>query len=197
MKAVSVFLISLGMAVGTVMGQADVIARERAKNASNQTNSRQGAQPAPAPVPAGTPARPAPVNRPTAQQQNIAKLKATLARVHQEAKATDQVKEEFARDLLAAAQGSGKPSKATLTRLTDHLLTALSAKEVSATVDERLIPKMVVLLNSGGLSAKRTSEIAAEARTVLQAAGVSNEAATRIANDLEAVAADVDQTRKL
>ena len=181
----------------TAHGQAEVIVRERAKGVVNQNNARQGAQPAaPAPANPGAPMTAPPVpSRPTIQQQHIAKLKADLARVRQEGKVTDESKKEFARDLLVTAQGSGKPDLTTLTNLAQHWLTAVASRDVTAAADDKLVSKVVVLLNSGGLSATRTQELADESQAALQSAGVSAAAAAKINADLQSVAADIERTR--
>ncbi len=199
MKTFAACLTAFGLWTLTAHGQAEVIVRERAKGVANQNNARQGAQPA-APAtaasPAAVPTAPPAASRPTVQQQNIAKLKADLARVRQEGKVTDKSKQGFAKDLLVTAQGSGKPSMTTLASLSEHWLAAVASKDVTAVADEKLVSKVVVLLNSGGLPTRRTQELADESQAALQSAGVSAEAAAKINADLQLIAADVERTRQ-
>jgi len=178
--------------------QVEGVIKQRAKDLSDQNNARQGVQPAPPAAPAPTPAavRPAPV-RPSPQQMHIAKLKADIAHSHRAGAATDPFKQEFARDVLAATQSSGRPSTNTLAQLSDHLLNALGAKNVSTSADDAVVSKLVILLNSSSLSLKRTDELAAEVQTALEAAGVPPVDAARIGADLRSVAADVRATTRL
>src|SRR5262249_54171182 len=146
----------------------EVLVRERAKNIANQNNAQQGAPAQPAqPGPAAAPMPPPAPRPPSVQQQNLTKLKADLARVRQAGKATDAAKQEFVKDLQAVVQGKGRPSSATLSNLADHLLAEIASGKVPASLDDKVVSKLQVLLNSGGLPASRSKEIAGEAQTAL------------------------------
>jgi hypothetical protein len=204
MKTFAICTITLGIFTLAAFGQgSDAIARQRAKNLANQNNNRPvdpatppGATPAmpakPAPTPApGSLAAPVTQAKPNQHQQNIAKLKVDVTRIHTEHKVTDQSKQEFSHDLLSVAQGTTKPSPAAISKLADDLLPALAASSVTTAADEKLVQRLVVLVNSGGLSTERTHEISEETQTALQSAGVSPADASKVAGDLQAIAADV------
>jgi hypothetical protein len=189
MKTFSASIAVLVLLAPAAFGQANIDhikAQARAVTGQNRTP--------PGPAPAPTPAYPTPMLapvKPSVQQQNISRLKADLANVHQDGKATDQSKQAFAKDLMAAVQGSSKPGTNSLARLADSLLPALAPKNVLADADDKLVLKIVIMLNSRGLSSTRLQEIADEAQTALQSAGVPADEAARIAGDLHAVAADI------
>jgi hypothetical protein len=207
MKTFAICTLTLGMFTLAAFGQgSDVIARQRAKNLADQNNARQANQTTTPAAPA-TPAKPAPAPgsmvapptpaKPNQHQQNISKLRADVAKIHTEHKVTDQSKEEFSRDLLSVAQGSTKPSAASLSRLADALLAALAPASVSTAADEKLVQRLVVLVNSGGLTPTRTQEISDEVQAALQSAGVPAADASKIASDLQLVASDVRPAAKL
>ena len=204
MKTFAICTLTLGLFTLATFGQgSEAIARQRAKNLANQNNNRSvdasspstsapamPAKPAPTPAP-GSLAAPTTPAKPNQHQQNIAKLKVDVARIHTEHKVTDQSKEEFSRDLLSIAQGSTKPSPATLSKLADDLLPALAASSVTTAADDKLVQRLVVVVNSGGLTATRTQEISEETQTALQSAGVSPADASKVASDLQSISADI------
>ncbi len=166
--------------------QAQIV-KQRAKGVAN---TPQPANPAAA---VGVP-RPAPMaTPPNAQQQHIAKLKADLIAIHSAGTVTDQAKLTFARDLLTVAQGAHHPSTNSVAALANSLLPALADRKVPVSVNDRMVQKLVVLMNSHGLSSTRAQEIAGEARTALTSSGVSTEAAAQIASDLQTIAAEIQK----
>ena len=183
-------LLMLNLCVTAVLAQAEIV-KQRAKGVANVNNPPAGnssAAPvtsAPRPAPTATP--------PNVQQQRVTKLKADLAGIHQAGKVSPEAKQEFTKDLLALAQGATRPSASSLSALADSLLPAIADQKVSRAIDDRLVQKLVVLINSRGLSSTRTQEIADEAQTALTSAGVSAEDAAKISSALQAIATDVQQ----
>ncbi|HLP76296.1 MAG TPA: hypothetical protein VK327_05195 [Candidatus Paceibacterota bacterium] len=167
--------------------QPEMIIKQRARGAANG-NAAQPVTPAPAAVAP----RPTPVaTPPNAQQQRVARLKADLAEVRSAGNVTDQVKRNFELDLVAIAQGSHKPSTNSVAALANSLLPALSDRKISAGLNERLMQKLVVLMNCHGLSASRAQEIIEEAKTAMTSCGISTDVAAKIATDLQAIVTEI------
>ncbi|MBC8094409.1 MAG: hypothetical protein H7Y43_01230 [Akkermansiaceae bacterium] len=178
-------VLTLVSAAGLSAHAQSQIVKERAKGAANTPapgNSTPGAGTT-RPLPKATPAN--------AQQQHIARLKADLADVRSSGNVTEQAKRQFARNLMAVAQGTPRPSTNSLTALANSLLPALADRKIPVSAHDRLVEKLVVVMNSRGLSAARANEITEEARTALANSGVAAEAAAQVATDLQTIATEV------
>ncbi len=184
----------LGLMSSRVLGQADVIIKQRAKELSNQNNVRQGvppptpAKPAPATPPAAKPAASSPA---TAQQQSIAKLKTDIAAIAAKSQAAPEQKLQFVRDLMAAVRGVTKPSQTSVTKFANGLTAALADKTLSPADQLRLAQDIEAILNSTKLPQSQADAIVADVQAILQNSDVKRTVAVSVADDLKAVATEV------
>ena len=198
MRTLFITFIVFGLLTAQAFGQAADRTRQRARSAGNRNTAAdkavEGESPqTPAtnkPPAAATPAGPVKATA-TTQQQNTTKLKADLAAVRAKGQATPELKQQFAKDLLAAARGSAKPSAYSVDKFTDVLLTAAASKSLSATGDARLIQNLLIAVNSFGLSATRMQEIVNDVQTTLKTAGLTEDNATAISNEFKTLALEV------
>jgi hypothetical protein len=180
----------------SVFGQAEQIIKQRAKELSNQNNVRQGvAPPTPAaPPPTARPAaQPAAATPAIAQQQNIAKLKADIAALGTKSQANPDQKLQFVRDIVAAARGAAKPSQASASKFAGDLAAALADKTVSPADQTRLAQDIEAIVNGAALPQSQTQAIAADVQAILQVSDVKRPAAVTVADDLKAIAAEVQK----
>lgn len=198
MKTLCAALVVFSVVTGQAFAQAEFAVKQRAKQLSNENNARQGVAPSSAspqskaPSPSSTAETTAPLTAPP-QQQSAAMLKADLAAVRAKGQATPELKQQFVKDLFAAVRGSAQPSSSALNKLADSLLTAVATKGFSPTNDTRLVQNIIVALNSAGLSSTRTQEIADEFQASMEKAGVPSGDANATANDLKAIATEVQK----
>jgi hypothetical protein len=185
------------LAVFTVVGAFTLqagpqeIAKQRAKELNNQNNVRQGVgAPAPAPqrtAPA-TAAQPLPANP-------VAQLKADVAAIMAKAPAAPELKQRFARDMLAAARGSHKPELATLQKFSESLAGILAGKSLDAAEQSRLVQNLNLALNSASLSAQRSDEVASDTQAILQVGGASRGTALAVTADFKAIMAELQAAK--
>lgn len=198
--------ITMALLVTSVAVNAQYVrAIEKAKQANSQVNQRQNealnegsnsaaqpgaAKPANPQQPATTAPAAAPI-KPSTQQQAATKLKADITEAHTKGEVTAEMKKQFATDLGAAAMGSYRPSPAALAKLSDALLPAVAAKNVSHADDAKLVKAIVVSLNSAGLSSSRLQELNDEVQGVLTKAGVPAGDAAVIGQNLAAAVGEI------
>lgn len=161
----------------------EILIKQRAKEARNQNNVRQGVPVAPPPQPAA-PATPGQPARPTgglspAAQQNIATFQADLAAM--------KTKPPLAAHLTAAALGAAKPSPDAIAKLAADLQTALTGVDLGADSQLRLARELNATVNGTNLSRDQIKAITADAQAILQAAGVKRPEAAAVADDMKAV----------
>ncbi|MDB6016742.1 MAG: hypothetical protein JWR19_1231 [Pedosphaera sp.] len=196
MKRSLAFVLVLSVAAGNLFGQAELV-KERAKRQRDINNEQQGIAPpppsAPAPQP-GTPP-PAPAVGPRtinpAQQLNIDKLQTDLVAIPAGSPVTPEQKQRLQADFLLLAKGATKPSKESLTRLTDDLSSALADKNVSVKDHAQLAKNLNIILNNGGLSAPQATTFVTATQGILKAAGVADADLQTIGKDLKAIVTEI------
>lgn len=181
--------------------------KEKARNLDDKMterhNSAENGAPPPGPAPKNSPAQPgkpaapatpqpvlAPI-KPSTQQQAATKLKADIAAARTKGEVTAEAKKEFAQDLKLAVLGSSQPSPAALATFSERFLPAVAARNVTAASDAKLVQNIVISLNCAGLSASRMSEITGEVQGALTKAGAAEGDATKVAESLTAIIAEV------
>lgn len=195
MNKLWVIVMVLGLLAGPAFGQAER-SRQRARSVSNPTNSVDGTLSSTSSTnkstnkSTGTAASATPVTA-TTQQKSAAKLKDDLTATRAKGQATPELRQRFAKDLMAAARGSAKPSAYSVDKFTEVLLTSAANKSVSSAADARLVHNMVLIMNSFGISATRTQEIVSDLQSALKTAGVAEDNATAIANEFKTLALEV------
>ena len=177
---------------------------QRAKNLGQKINARDEhalqstspdqdnpAQTTARPVRSAVPVPEAPAPRVTSRDQSIASLKADISAGAMRQEATSEMKQQFAKDLYIASQGSTHPTMATLTKFSDNLLTSLAGKQLKSADVERIVQKILIALNSAGLSSDRTQEIADEFKASVVRVGATDDTAATLADNLKTVAGEV------
>jgi hypothetical protein len=188
MKIILSLLVSSLLAVTANAGPEQII-KQRAKDTANQNNARQGVPPA-----ANNPQRP-PGTPPAAAKplppDPTAKVRADLTALAAATKASPELKQTLANDLMALARGSTKPSGPTLNKFASQLADALAGKSLDASPQTRLVEKLNLLLNSASLSTSRAQEVSLEVKKLLENAGVPANTADTLQTALDAVVAEV------
>ena len=187
----TIVVVSVGTAAA--QGAAGVIVKQRAKELVNQNNVRQGV-PTPAP-----PAKPAATQAPghtaptpaTLKQQNIARLQADIAAIAGKGSVSAELKQRFAKDLLAGAQGMSKPSGAAVAKFADGLSATLAGKAVESAEQARLAQDLNAICDCGSIGAARVEAILSDVQAILQVSGVKRSEALGVVADLRAIAAEV------
>lgn len=171
-------------------GAAGAIAKQRAREAVNQNNVRQGvgAPATPTQPPAGQPGRTLPADP-------VSKLKADLASISGSSSISAEQKKQFTANMMACARGSKKPTLATVEKFASSLSAALSGKSLEASVQSRLAQDINLALNSASLSAQRTTEIGDDVQAILQTAGQTRGAAVNIVGELKAIVAELQEAK--
>jgi hypothetical protein len=172
----------------TALADPYTSARQQAKRAVNQTQARQAetqpAQPAPS-TPPPQPAAPQPNPALAATQLNISNIAKDL-----EALQTDPLKKQpLINDLGAAAQGTS-PSKASVSKLTDDLVTTLAGKNLAQDQRTKLAQYLRAIFNSSHVAPAQQRTILDDLQKMLQSAGVSLDDATKVVNDFKAIASE-------
>jgi hypothetical protein len=171
--------------------QADpgVIIRERAKELSNQNNVRQGVapptQPAqPTPLPA---APPGPTLSPA-----LLRFNTEIAGIQANAPVTPQQKQKLTQDLLVGAQGA-KPSSVSAAKLADDVSAAFAEKPLSATSRARFVQELDAVLNPSKYPQAKLDGILRDVQAIFQENGLSRMKALAIADDVKAIAAEIQK----
>ena len=132
------------MAVNAQTG-VDAMAKQRARDVANQNNNRNvEVPPTGAPTAPAAPAAPAPAPL-NAAQQAYAHFQSSLFAVN--SNSTAEAKQQFNSNLAAVAQGANKPSQASVSKLSDHLTTALAEAKLSPAKKTRVAREVAVLMN--------------------------------------------------
>jgi hypothetical protein len=176
---------------------SDAIAKQRARDVANQNNNRSletsGASAAPA-RPAA-PAAPAVTATPmNGAQQAYASFQSALFAVH--TNASDTLKDNLTRGMSNVAQGT-KPSQDTLSKLTEHLSTALGeAVKLTSQKKTRLAQDIGALLNSASRSEDQKKAMIEDVQSILHTGGASDESTAAVATDLQSVAEELKPAAK-
>lgn len=190
MKTILLFSLAIVLTAlsAWAQGAQGVIVKQRAKEVVNQNNVRQGV-----PTPA-QPTRPAAAAAtPNPKQQNIALLQSDVAALQAKADVAAAVKQRFAKNLLAATQGSSKPTGATVTTLVDNLARVLPASPLEVAERARLAQNLNALFDSSSLPAARVEAILADVQATLQVSGVRRQDALSVVADLRSVVAEIQK----
>jgi hypothetical protein len=191
MKSALAFLAAVSLLAGAAFGQSDVIIKKRAQEIRDQNNVRQGVAP---PSQSRQPSQPAASSSPTAPatllQQNLAKVRSDLAAIHADATITPTQKQQLTKDLLASAQGTSKPSSATVGVLADSLLAALAQKPLSEGSRSRLVSNLAAVLNPANIQASQMQAVYADIQAIFQANGMARKDAVKIVDQVKAVGAE-------
>lgn len=169
----------------------DAIAKQRARDAANQNNNRSTEPPNYNQPGQARPAAPAvsATPQPNAAQQAFATFQTQLFSLTNSATA-DQ-KSALARNMSNVAQGT-KPSQATLSKLSDHLSTALAeCTKLTAARKTRLAQELGVLLNSANTPATQKDAMVKDIQSLLEGGGASTDNASAVATDLNSVVDEV------
>jgi len=183
---------------GTAFAQGSaVIIKQRAKELRNQNNVEQGV-PSPAPpvqsaAPAAGPTAAAPARPLTPQQQVLARLRADLIAIKPEAPASLAMKQQLARDLIAAAQGPNKPSQIAANKLAEGLSSALSEKLLSGATRDRLLQDVNAVLNPQKIAQSQLTDIAGDIQAIFQNNNLDRKQAVAIASDAKALALEIQK----
>ena len=137
---------------------------------------------------AAAPARPL-----TPQQQVLARLRADLIAIKPEAPASLAMKQQLARDLIAAAQGPNKPSQIAANKLAEGLSSALSEKLLSGATRDRLLQDVNAVLNPQKIAQSQLTDIAGDIQAIFQNNNLDRKQAVAIASDAKALALEIQK----
>jgi hypothetical protein len=191
MKSLLVLIGASTLVAGGVFAQADVIIKKRALEIRNQNNVQQGVaapnQPAQPGQPAATPA-PSPI-----LQQNLAKVRADLAAFKPNSPVTPQQKLQLKNDLIASAQGAGKPSPGTISVLADSLSAAFTQTAVPDKDRDRLVSRLAAVLNPGKIQPSQMQAIYDDIQAIFQANGMARKDAVKIVDQVKVIGAETQK----
>jgi hypothetical protein len=100
-------------------------------------------------------------------------------------------KQDLAQSLGKVAQGANKPSSATLSKLGDHLSTAMSEAKLTTPKKTRVAQEVAVLLNSANTPLAQKQAMIKDVQTILEAGGTSAESSAAVGTDLQTVVDEV------
>jgi len=192
MKHVIILITALTTLTASAQIGVDAIAKQRARDVANQNNNRgtqvpvTPAQPAAAPGATTTPMTPA--------AQAFSSFQTQLFGVT--TNVTADQKSALARDMGTVAQGP-KPSPATLTKLSDHLTTAVAeANKLTPQRKTRLAQEIGVLLNSVNTPPTQKDAMVKDIQSTLESGGASTDNASAVAADLKSVIEEIKPSAK-
>jgi len=194
MKTVLSLVGAATLVAGSVFAGPDVIIKQRAKEIRDQNNVRQGVT---SPGHAASPSQPSAPSASSAPspvlQQSLAKVRADLAAFKPNSPVTPQQKLQLKNDLLASAQGAGKPSSATISVLADSLSAAFTQSAFPDKDRDRLVSRLAAVLNPANIQSAQMDAIYADVQAIFQANGLTRKDAVKIVDQVKAVGAE---TRK-
>ncbi len=178
---------------GSLLADPYSAAIRQAKDVSAKvTKADQGNQPSPAPSsPASSQANPQTDPVLAATLRNVANLHADFSALGKLAptNSTATQKQLLLNDLATAAQGA-KPSPASVSKLTDDLVTASAGKVKTDTTQQTLAQYVHAIFNSSYLSPAQQQMIFDNVQKTLQSGGASPEDATNVVNDIKTIATE-------
>ena len=193
MKKLILLSLVIVVSVGTAAAQGaqGVLVKQRAKELANQNNVRQGVTtPAQPTQPALTRSAPATANP---KLQNIGLLQSDLASIAGKANVSAALKQRFSKNLLAASQGSNKPSGASVTAFVDNLSVVLASNALEAADRGRLAQDLNAVFDCANIPADRVNKILDDVQAILQVSGVRRQDAVSVVSDLRAVASEIQK----
>ena len=125
------------------------------------------------------------------QQQNINKLKADLQSIQGKSEVTPQHKQQLADSLMTLAEGTTKPSQASVQKLANDLAAALDDGELSNQKIYQLSQDLEAVLNSANIPQSEVQAVINDTRAILAASNVTSSYVQLIASDLQAIAAEL------
>lgn len=170
----------------SAQGAVGAIAKQRAKEAVNQNNVRQGVN-APA---SSNPAQPGQGSQ-SQKADPVAKLKADIASITSASSVSAEQKKQLTATIFACARGSKKPAVATVEKFSTALADAIVGKSLESGVQSRLATDINLAVNSASLPAQRSTEIGDDVQAILQTAGLTRGAAVTAAGHLKAAMAEL------
>jgi hypothetical protein len=171
----------LALLAADAFAGGEAIVKQRAKELSNQNNVRQGVAPPTAPPAAAAP---------SAASSAMAKFQTDLAAIAPGVAVTTEQKQLITRDLLAMVQGA-KPASASVFQLADKLTAACAVKQLSPASRARLAQELDAVLNPAKYPQAKWDAIYTDAQAIFQDNGASRQSAVAIANDVKALAQEV------
>ncbi|MGO8678075.1 MAG: hypothetical protein ACLQVX_19705 [Limisphaerales bacterium] len=187
------------LAAGSAFGQGSaVIIKQRAKELRDQNNADQGVT---APAPSVQPSAPgaaastetAPPRPLTPHQQDLLRLRGDLTAIKPDAPATQAMKQQLAKDLIAAADGPNKPSQTAANKLAESLSSALSEKLLAATTRQRLFLNINNVLNPQKIGQAQLVDIAGDIQALFEANNLEQKQAAAVAGDAKAIAVEIQK----
>lgn len=191
MKHLIIVLAALTCLTASAQIGVDAIAKQRARDAANQNNNRSTEPPNYNQPGQARPAAPAvsATPQPNAAQQAFTAFQTQLFSLTNTVTA-DQ-KSALAKNMSNVAQGT-KPSQATLTKLSDHLTTALAeCTKLTTARKTRLAQEIGVLLNSANTPATQKDAMVKDVQSILEGGGASSENASAVAADFTSVVDEI------
>ena len=191
MKRLIIVVAALSCLTASAQIGVDAIAKQRARDVANKNNNR-GTEPPnygqPGQPRAATPAVPVTPQLTPAQQAYAAFQKQLFGIT---ANATPDQKGALAAGMGNVAQGT-KPSQATLTKLSDHLTTALGeSTKLTAQRKTHMAQEIGVLLNSANTPQNQKDAMVKDVQSILEGGGASAENASAVATDLTSVTEEI------
>jgi hypothetical protein len=186
-----IFIVFSAVGLASISAQADpaVIIRERAKELSNQNNVRQGvASPT---QPALSTPTPSALTGPTLSPA-LLRFNTEIAAIRADAQVTPDQKQKLAQDLIVSAQGA-KPSLGSTSKLAADLSAAFTEKPLSATSRARFVQELDAVLNPAKYPQAKLDGIIRDVQTIFQENGLARMKAMAIADDVKAIAAEIQK----
>jgi hypothetical protein len=191
MKSFLALIGAIALVESSAFAQADVIIKKRALEIRNQNNVQQGVA---APNQPAQPGQPAASSAPSPLlQQNLAKVRADLAAFKPNSPVTPQQKLQLKNDLIASAQGTGKPSPATISVLADSLSAAFTQTAVPDKDRDRLVSRLAAVLNPGRIQPAQMQAIYDDIQAIFQANGMARKDAVKIVDQVKVIGAETQK----
>jgi hypothetical protein len=192
MKHLIIAIAALTTLTASAQIGVDAIAKQRARDVSNQNNNRGTEPPGGASATAAKPraAQPTVTATPlTPSQQAYVNFQSQLFAVNTNTAAS--AKSSLAKDMGNVAQGANKPSPETLSKLSDHLTTAYAEATLKTPQKTRLAQDIGVLLNSANTPPAQKDAMIKDVESILQTGGASADDAAAVSADLKTVTDEV------
>lgn len=170
------------MAANIAVGQ-DAQIKQRAKELRDQNNVRQGVVP-------GTQA--SPTTTAPKLSASMVQFQTGLAGIQAGIEMDTAQRKQLSQDLLATAQG-GKPSAESVNKLVADLAAAFAEQPLPATSRGRLVVELDAVLNPAKYPQAKLEGIFKDIQAMFQENGLTRNKAVTIAEDVKAIAAEVQR----
>jgi hypothetical protein len=199
MKHLMIVIAAFTALAATAQTGVDAMAKQRAKDVANQNNNRSMEPPGGAAAAGRTtpvaPTAPTITATPlTPAQQAFGHFQTQLLLVN--SNSTPDAKQALAKGMASVAQGANKPSQATLSKLGDHLTTALGEAKLTTQKKTHLAQEVGVLLNSANTPPAQKTAMIHDIESTLKGGGTSSDNAAAVAADLQAVTDEIKPAAK-